>query len=337
MNNKETLIRQLLGNIESLKDTAKLFDDETLSIYTETGHVDCDFLTRFLETLSMLADVQVYFQKRLNKFLGITDEPVNRKALKKTSGIKMTPEEVFRACRFEDNIVHLPDIQLEKKTYEEVKNRIEQAGGSWTGGKVQGFTFPFNAERVWSILKTGGKCNLQQEFQFFETPDEIADWLVSLAGEIMETDRVLEPSAGRGSLIRAIGRQCPGKSVDCYELMPENQELLAQINTANIIGNDFMLECQGEYDKIIANPPFSGNQDIKHVRRMYELLADGGTLAAITSRHWIFGEESVCSEFRTWLDSVNGNRYDIEQGAFKNSGTQIGTAAVVVTKKKKQP
>lgn len=58
----------------------------------------------------------------------------------------------------------------------------------------------------------------------FETPAEVADWLVMLAGGIHEDDTVLEPSAGRGALIKAIHRACPSVAVACYELMPENRE-----------------------------------------------------------------------------------------------------------------
>lgn len=55
----------------------------------------------------------------------------------------------------------------------------------------------------------------------FETPVDVADWLVMLAGGINEADTVLEPSAGRGALIKAIHRSCPSVIVKCYELMPE--------------------------------------------------------------------------------------------------------------------
>ena len=56
---------------------------------------------------------------------------------------------------------------------------------------------------MFPILKEGKRCNLQQEYQFFETPADVADWLVMLAGGIREDDTVLEPSAGRGALIAA--------------------------------------------------------------------------------------------------------------------------------------
>ena len=62
------------------------------------------------------------------------------------------------------------------------------------------FVNPVNTKRMFSILKEGKRCNLQQEYQFFETPAEVADWLVMLAGGIHENDTVLEPSAGRAAV-----------------------------------------------------------------------------------------------------------------------------------------
>ncbi|MBM6759734.1 hypothetical protein [Bacteroides mediterraneensis] len=87
-----------------------------------------------------------------------------------------------------------------------------------------------------------------------------------------------------------------------------------------------------QYDKIIANPPFSKNQDIRHVRRMYECLNSGGVLAAITGPHWEFGSESECNDFRQWLEDNGGKKFEIEEGAFKESGTGTKTIAIVINK-----
>lgn len=147
-------------------------------------------------------------------------------------------------------------MQFNKKFYAEAKKWIEEAGGSWQGGKIQGFTFPFNPERVFSVLKEGKRCNLQQDYQFFETPADVADWLVMLAGGIHEDDTVLEPSAGRGALIKAIHRACPSVVVKCYELMPENREFLHTLDNVILLDEDFTKDSVGSYTKIIANPPF---------------------------------------------------------------------------------
>lgn len=200
------------------------------------------------------------------------------------------------------------------------------------GGKVQGFTFPFNAERVFNILHEGKRCNLQQDFQFFATPPEVADWLVMLAGGVHDDEKVLEPSAGTGAIIDAIHRSCPDVIVDCYELMPENKEILSKKDNIRILGDDFTKCDIAQYDKIIANPPFSKNQDIRHVRRMYECLNPGGVLAAITGPHWEFGSESECKDFRQWLEDNGGKKFEIEEGTFKESGTGTKTIAIVINK-----
>ena len=308
----------------------ELIDKET--IYDSTGHVDTEFMTAILEFMSKMAQVTNDVNKSLARLLGI-EETEGKKNAKEDNGSRWSVEEILKHCTLEDNVLKLPQVQFNKKSYAEAKKWIEEAGGNWKGGNVQGFTFPFNPERVFSILNEGKRCNLAQEYQFFETPDEVADWLVMLSGGIHERDAVLEPSAGRGALVKAIHRSSPDVVVDCYEMMPENKELLSQLRGVNIIGDDFTESTTGKkYTKIIANPPFSGNQDIRHVRMMYDMLEPGGTLASITSAHWEFAEENTCRDFRRWLEDVGGCKYEIESGSFKESGTGIKTLAVVIKK-----
>lgn len=306
----------------------ELIDKET--IYDSTGHVDTEFMTAILEFMSRMAQVTNDVNKSLARLLGI-EETEGKKNAKEDNGSRWSVEEILKHCTLEDNVLRLPQVQFNKKSYAEAKKWIEEAGGSWQGGKVQGFIFPFNPERVFSILNEGKRCNLAQDFQFFETPSDVADWLVMLAGGIHEHDKVLEPSAGRGALVRAIHRSCPDAVVDCYEMMPENKELLSGLGGINIIGDDFTKSTIGKkYTKIIANPPFSGNQDVRHVRMMYDMLEPGGTLASITSAHWEFAEEKTCRDFRKWLEDVGGAKYEIESGAFRESGTGVRTLAIVI-------
>ena len=325
---KKNLIEALHGSYMFVANLPELIDKET--IYDSTGHVDTEFMTAILEFMSRMAQVTNDVNKSLARLLGI-EETEGKKNAKEDNGSRWSVEEILKHCTLEDNVLRLPQVQFNKKSYAEAKKWIEEAGGSWQGGKVQGFIFPFNPERVFSILNEGKRCNLAQEYQFFETPDEVADWLVMLAGGIHEHDKVLEPSAGRGALVKAIHRSCPDAVVDCYEMMPENKELLSRLWGINIIGDDFTKSTIGKkYTKIIANPPFSGNQDIRHVRMMYDMLEQGGTLASITSAHWEFAEEKTCRDFRQWLEDVGGAKYEIESGAFKESGTGVRTLAIVI-------
>lgn len=327
-NKKETLIAQLRGSVAQLKDITTAVDG--IDIYTETGHVDTDFLMDALICVNEFMTASNLVVNTISSLLA--PNVVEEKEKKDDSGSKWSVEEILMHCTLENNVLKLPQVQFNKKSYAEAKKWIEEAGGSWQGGKVQGFTFPFNADRVFSILHEGKRCNLQQDFQFFATPPEVADWLVMLAGGIHEDEKVLEPSAGTGAIIDAIHRSCNDVIVDCFELMPENKELLSMKKNIQILGDDFTKCDVAQYDKIIANPPFSKNQDIKHVKRMYEHLKEGGTVAAIMSCHWKIASEKECADFREWLKDVHAKVCDIEEGSFKQSGTGIKTTAVIIQK-----
>lgn len=331
---KETLIATLRGSTDGLRQLSQCF--EGVDIYDETGHVDTDFFTQILQEVNTLQTVVSTTMDLLMHLLAPETDALSGTSQKdKRGGEALSVEEVLKRCEYRDGVLYLPKVQLSKKAYADVKLWIEEAGGKWKGGKVQGFTFDFNADRVVGILRQGKRCNLAQEFQFFETPGETADWLVSLVGEISPEMKILEPSAGRGAIVRAVHRVCPEVMVDCYELMPENKHLLMREDGVRIIGDDFTKEeFPDAYDIIVANPPFSKNQDIRHVQQMYTWLKPQGVMAAITSRHWLGGSERECVKFRGWLDEVDAALFDIPKGTFKQSGTGVGTIAIVIVKDK---
>lgn len=246
----------------------------------------------------------------------------------------MTKEDVLKDCLIEGNIVKLPDVQLDRKLYMEVAKAIELIGGKWKGGKVAGFVFQTDPTDLFTEIQNGEKRNLKKEYQFFATPSDLADLLVSKA-DLHEDHNILEPSAGQGAIVNAINRMIPNKVVDTYELMPLNQTILKKISTVNFIGEDFLLDQSGKkYDRIIANPPFTKNQDILHIREMYNRLEYGGTLVSIASKHWQLSDNKKEKEFRNWLDEIDAYVEEIPAGAFKESGTNISSVIIVIDKKR---
>jgi hypothetical protein len=198
-------------------------------------------------------------------------------------------------------------------------------------------------------LPGGENRNLKKEFQFFETPDDLADKLVELAtggrdclgdnsgwSSLFHTGwrRILEPSAGQGAIIRAIRRVLPEVEVYAYELMPINREILKKDPRVILAGVPDFLECENPMDfhLIVANPPFSGSQDIDHVRQMYKRLANGGRLVSVMSESWVTGSQKKQIQFREWLSEVGAEIRDINKGAFKSSGTMVGGKIVVIDK-----
>ena len=303
--------------------------EDELIIIKEDGYVDTDNLMSGLIKAVELLQEGYSIIAGINSQLGADCDNNNGKP-GPDFGKTEDPFEVIRHCRITGYAVQLPRVQLNKKTYAQVKKLLEDAGADWVGNKTQAFVFPFNPDRVMAELRSGKAINLRQDYQFFETPDDLADWIVSLAN-VSPGNSILEPSAGRGAIIRAIHRIYPGKPVDCYEIMPENREFLLQKTGVHLIGSDFIAERQTrKYDRIIANPPFCNNQDMVHVRKMYDCLNDGGRLVSITGTGYTFRGDKKASEFRDWLSSVNAEYYPIEKGRFKESGTSIGTYVIII-------
>lgn len=244
----------------------------------------------------------------------------------------MTTEikDILKNCTVEDTVVKLPEGHLDKKLYQNVANALQGIGGKWKGGKVGGFVFPSDPTELLQEIATGVKRNLKKEYQFFATPDALADEIVKLAA-ISEDDTILEPSAGSGSMIAALHRHLgPCVEVDVYEPMPMNKTILKEMSGVNWLGDDFLQHTGKQYSRIIANPPFSKNQDIRHISHMYLHLAEGGRLVSISSKHWQHTLNREESSFRQFLEHVGAEIIDVPAGTFKESGTNIESCIIII-------
>lgn len=241
-----------------------------------------------------------------------------------------TLAESLLKCRVDGNTLFLPpmsDGPLEN--YADVRQALLNAGASY---KKNAFIFPDSAQQYIDRLTGGESVNIKKEFQFFATPDKLADRLVELA-DIQETDDILEPSAGQGAIIKAIRKVLPNKEVNCYELSPINQDVLIKMHNINLLGDDFLKHNSvGGYHKIIANPPFSKNQDIDHIKEMYKLLREGGRLVTMASKHWQNSQNEKEKQFRRWLSKVDAEIIEVDAGEFKESGTMVSSVIIIINK-----
>lgn len=236
-------------------------------------------------------------------------------------------------CTIYGNTVSLPFEQL--PNYAEVRKALLNAGATYNRSK---FIFPTDAQPYIDRLMSGESVNIKKEFQFFGTPKKWADYVVECAN-IKEGCKVLEPSAGQGALIEAIYRSGLGFNVvvDYYELMDANRVILnSKVYTGAthvFKGEDFLTApAYPMYHRIIANPPFTKNQDIDHIKKMYNLLYDGGRIVTIASNSWRTGSQKKQIAFREWLDEINAVVEDIPAGEFKESGTNIATCLIIIDK-----
>lgn len=166
---------------------------------------------------------------------------------------------------------------------------------------------------------------------FFPTPESRADWIASEA-DIQPGMDVLEPSAGNGVLAEAARKA--GGNVDVVELEQQLRDILKE-KGFNVVGSDFDTFTPDKlYDRVLMNPPFSHDLDIKHVQKAFEHLKPGGKLTAIVST--MAGERSNKRNkaFREWLNELGAHEQQLPEGMFKESmnPTSVATKLIILTK-----
>jgi len=213
--------------------------------------------------------------------------------------------------------------------YAQVKKALLMADGKY---KRCGFVFIDDAEIVQARLVGGEIINDKKKYQFFATPLVLAQRLIEMA-DIQTNHLCLEPSAGQGvisDLITEITNKCT-----VVELMPENIKVLSRKGYLPIEG-DFLkmgVDTLGIFDRIVANPPFTKNQDIDHIRHMYIFLKSGGKLVSLASKSWTFGSQKKQVAFNKWLGEIGAIITEVPVGAFKESGTNISSVIIEINKK----
>lgn len=122
----------------------------------------------------------------------------------------------------------------------------------------------------------------QDSLERREVAQEAAELL-----DVQPGDRVLEPSAGTGALLAAIGDRIDPTvgSVVAIEVNRDLAEMLTtQFPKVTVICADFleqMADAVPGFDKILMNPPFENGADIKHIEHALKMLKPGGKLVAI--------------------------------------------------------
>ena len=158
--------------------------------------------------------------------------------------------------------------------------------------------------------------------QRFPTPLDLAARMVELAG-VEPGARVLEPSAGTGNIAAEVVHNTQG-SLLCVEI---NQTLCGGLKRAGYVvqSADFLEtspdDLGGVFDCVIMNPPFENAADIKHILHAQKFLRDGGRLVAICAD----GPRQ-----RAALMPLADLWEDLPPETFKNQGTNVNTALVVI-------
>ncbi len=236
--------------------------------------------------------------------------------------------------------------QLDRKLYISTNAVLEAAGGKWDR-KAKAHVFPVDAaDAMEQIIQTGEVTlikTIQQDFGYFPTPAPVVARLMELA-QVTPTMGVLEPSAGQGAIVLALLDRTT--DVMAYELLEANCEKLVKAvredptkgGMCMVVQQDFLAKEPmpstsrlGFYDRVVMNPPFAKQADIKHVLHALKFLKPDGLLVSVMSAGVTFRDDKLTQSFRDLVRAREGEIEALDDGAFKSSGTMVRTVIVTIS------
>lgn len=238
---------------------------------------------------------------------------------------------VLAAAEIDGNNVVLVGT-LDRALYAQVAKVLKAAGGTWNR-RAQATVFDDPAEPILeAIMLTGEVTDARKEFDAFYTPADLAAEVVEQAFVHLEMGaplRVLEPSAGDGALVREVLRH-PAE-VTAFDIRTEPWAVEPPAG-CTFVEQDFLtVESTGDFDIVVMNPPFSRQQDMRHVIHALDFLRSGGRLVAIMSPAWTFRSTAVAKDLRRRTDEAASYSWrDLPDGSFKPSGTSVNTGVLEV-------
>jgi len=153
---------------------------------------------------------------------------------------------------------------------------------------------------------------------------------------------ILEPSAGKGNLVKAIRKYEEGYNrhtfdIDTVELSSELRHVLKGENI-RVVHDDFLtFQTLKRYDLVIMNPPFSTAD--RHVLKAFDMVRDGGTLIAIVNAETVRNPSTNArKEILRRLAAYNGEITYV-QNAFSRAEnpSNVEIALITVTLPEHQP
>jgi hypothetical protein len=259
--------------------------------------------------------------------------------LSKPATSSVTMLEALWDVRLDREIIR-PPRWMGTEASQMLDGKLKDAGGSWDA-ELNGYQFPTAAAAVLQRILEKTSRPAGNRLSTFETPEALADRMLDLAA-ITVSDRVLEPSAGRGRLIAKLPREQqitaieidPGRAAD-LAMMPLCREGAMSVSQTNFL--DHVSRGQGYsgtfFDAILMTPPRRQNEDLRHVMAAWDCLAPGGTLVAVVSPGWERpAKETDSLLFRRWFTTVRARQEDLPEDTFTESALPMQSRLIWAVK-----
>ena len=238
-----------------------------------------------------------------------------------------------------DNSIHFRLTVTPKMTdeeYDALKYRIEKLGGHWRE-RFGGFIFDedpmdkLKDESTWGSFEQSDYTRWKIMRQFYPTPADVAKRVIELC-EIEDNNSVLEPSAGTGALINSLSNKSRITAIEIDPGMANGLKTAGYHVFNESFEDAIMCAHIDKFDRIVMNPPFSRQRDIKHIMAAYALLDDGGVLVGIMSENDLYYKTPLTERFNEFLKDIDAYIEPVPMRSFAESGTMVDTVIVKIKK-----
>ena len=247
-------------------------------------------------------------------------------------------------------IIECKDITDEE--YDRLRWVMESYGGRWNE-RCKGFKFnEFDDEKLKSIKAdlSVGFVNLSEEKRnrerdaFFPTPVKVVDKMIETAN--LKPDSImLESSAGTGRILDEAKKVI--NSVDNFvviEMNSERQRILRDKGYKVDFNGTFedslkdseTLKKIKNCDKVVINPPFKNDSDVKHLLISYMFCADNADVVSILQENSLYYDRQIHRVFKEFLSLIGKDAYEVVSlpaGSFKDELTTVDTVIFHIKKR----
>ncbi len=166
---------------------------------------------------------------------------------------------------------------------------------------------------------------------FFPTPNDVIDLMIDSA-KIRDSDSILEPSAGIGSIQDRLREEGYNNEITNIETNFNLAEII-KLKGYDVIHTDILgYREEKKYDRILMNPPFEGTYPISHITHCYSLLSETGILVSVIPKGILNKSTGPFKAFRKFVEENNGYLVEIEgnpfKGSFKNTNVQVNLLVI---------
>lgn len=247
-------------------------------------------------------------------------------------------------------IIECKDITDDE--YDRLRWVMESYGGRWNE-RCKGFKFnEFDDEKLKSIKAdlSVGFVNMSEEKRtrekdaFFPTPVKVVDKMIETAN-LKPDSIILESSAGTGRILDEAKKVI--NSVDNFvviEMNGDRQRILRDKGYRVDFNGTFedslkdseTLKKIKSCDKVVINPPFKNDSDVKHLLISYMFCADNADVVSILQENSLYYDRQIHRVFKEFLSLIGKDAYEVVSlpaGSFKDELTTVDTVIFHIKKR----